>query len=231
MSNEAIQGKERVKSLAEADVKKKLVNNKWRRICSVDKCDKQAQRKSLCARHLTEYKNRQQSTETIAVSHQSSISLPTTGSSIISYNPTNVVSATECDKVQNTFLGHDSTQTTTIQVHSSEQNIMIPSVPKQSASSCDNIVSIGQMNASNSSIAIMSSGTSTETLHQTTENQNKETNMKICAYRFPMADASQCRTTARYQCSHCPSSFCLKHGSQHQQDVKEDLNHLLNKAK
>ena len=70
-----------------------------------------------------------------------------------------------------------------------------------------------------------------ETLQQTIENQNKEMNVKRCAYGLTMSDNYQCRNPARYQCSHCPLSFCLKHGSQHQQNVKDELNHLLNEAK
>ncbi|CAF1100601.1 unnamed protein product [Rotaria sordida] len=158
MSNEVIQEKGRVRSLAETDVKKKLVNDKWRRICSIDKCEKQAQRKGLCARHLTEDKKRQQSTETAAVSHQSFSYLPTQDSSIISDNSTNVVSTTERDTVQNTFHEYENTQTTTIQALSARQNIAIPSVSKPSASSYDSIVSTDQVDTSRSSITITPSG-------------------------------------------------------------------------
>ncbi|CAF3939082.1 unnamed protein product [Adineta steineri] len=60
MSNSIIQKKTRVKSLATSDVKKKFINNKWRRICSVENCERQSQRRGLCARHLSGRKNPQQ---------------------------------------------------------------------------------------------------------------------------------------------------------------------------
>ncbi len=76
--NETQQVTKRVKSLAEPGTNAKIFKNKWRRICShKDGCKKQAQRRGLCARHLTEEKERQQSTGSITVSRQSSTHLTT----------------------------------------------------------------------------------------------------------------------------------------------------------
>ena len=72
MSNETEHEKKRVKSLANSDVKKTLVNRKWRRLCSVNNCQKQSQRKGLCARHIKENSNRQKSTKNITPSDPSS---------------------------------------------------------------------------------------------------------------------------------------------------------------
>jgi hypothetical protein len=72
--NETQQVTTRVKSLAETGTNAKFTKNKWRRLCShKDGCNKQAQRRGLCARHLTEKKGQQQSTRSITVSRQSSI--------------------------------------------------------------------------------------------------------------------------------------------------------------
>ncbi|CAF1315410.1 unnamed protein product [Rotaria sordida] len=158
MSNEVNQNKGRVKSLAEADVKKKCINNKWREVCSVEDCEEQTQRNGLCARHLTESKKQQQSTEATAVAHQSFIYPPMKDSSTIPDDPTNVVSPIECNTAQNTFLGYENIQRTTTQALSAGQNIVVPFVSKLSACSYDSIVSTDQMDTSESSITITSSG-------------------------------------------------------------------------
>jgi len=38
--------------MAKTGLRKKLTTNRWRRLCSVNKCEKQAQKEGLCARHL-----------------------------------------------------------------------------------------------------------------------------------------------------------------------------------
>jgi hypothetical protein len=75
--NETQQVIKRVKSLAEPGTNAKIFKTRWRRLCSHKDCEKQAQRRGLCARHLTEEKKRQQSTASITVSRQSSTQ-PTT---------------------------------------------------------------------------------------------------------------------------------------------------------
>jgi len=84
ISNETRQAKKRVKSLADVDTKKKFLNGKWRRLCAINGCEKQAQRENLCAAHLTEAKKRKQSSESIAVSRQSSAHLTTEALSAVS---------------------------------------------------------------------------------------------------------------------------------------------------
>jgi hypothetical protein len=55
-------------------------------------------------------------------------------------------------------------------------------------------------------------------------------NTNICEYLVLSHGGSQfqCQNPATYKCSHCPSSFCLIHGVQHQQDTKRDIVSLLN---
>jgi len=105
-SNETGQIKQRVKSLAEIDTKKKFINNRWRRLCSVNKCEKQVQRKGLCARHFTENKNRQLSTRSTAVSHRSSTDSTTEEMGNISNNPTALATPTENHAEQNALYGY-----------------------------------------------------------------------------------------------------------------------------
>ncbi len=105
-SNDVMQEKGRVKSLANSAIKKKLVNNKYRRLCSINKCEKQAQRKGLCAKHLTENKNRQESTNSIAVSHQSSAYSRMEELDTISNNSSNLAALTGNHTEQNTFYDY-----------------------------------------------------------------------------------------------------------------------------
>ncbi len=56
-------------------------------------------------------------------------------------------------------------------------------------------------------------------------------NTNRCEYLSSTADSWQCQNSARYKCSHCPSSFCLKHGSKHQKDLREEISRLLVEAK
>jgi hypothetical protein len=105
-SNETGQIKQRVKSLVEVETKKKFVKNKWRRLCSVNKCEKQVQRKGLCARHLTENKNRQQSTRSTAISRRSSTDSTKEEMGTISNNPTDLATPIENYAEQNTLYGY-----------------------------------------------------------------------------------------------------------------------------
>ncbi len=67
MSNETIREKGRVKSLATSNVKKRLINKKYRRLCSVDKCERQSRRKGLCAKHVEKNTCQQQSSGSIGL--------------------------------------------------------------------------------------------------------------------------------------------------------------------
>ena len=104
--NKLTQDKERVKSLANSTVKRKLINNKWRRLCSVDNCERMSQRYSLCARHFTKRKNQQQSRKDIAVSHQLSLHSATRESGAISNNPIDLATLSGTYTEQNTFDGY-----------------------------------------------------------------------------------------------------------------------------
>ncbi|CAM4892110.1 unnamed protein product [Rotaria socialis] len=230
MSNETIQSIGRVKPLAEAQVKSKLVKNRLRRLCSVHNCEKQAQRKGLCARHLTENK-RQPVTQTITTFHQPSASLSTENSRNMSYNPTNAASTQEYDEVLSTLDDFDGDHRKPMLSHQIGQNIRVISTNKSSECTYDNIEPINQVGIGRSSISITVPGTSTDTFCETTLNNNTTIDMKTCEYRFLPENGERCCNRATYQCTHCSSTFCLKHGSKHQQTVKEELRCLLEEAK
>ncbi|CAF3647198.1 unnamed protein product [Rotaria socialis] len=230
MSNETIQSIGRVKPLVEAQVKSKLVKNRLRRLCSVHNCEKQAQRKGLCARHLTENK-RQPVTQTITTFHQPSASLSTENSRNMSYNPTNAASTQEYDEVLSTLDDFDGDHRKPMLSHQIGQNIRVISTNKSSECTYDNIEPINQVGIGRSSISITVPGTSTDTFCETTLNNNTTIDMKTCEYRFLPENGERCCNRATYQCTHCSSTFCLKHGSKHQQTVKEELRCLLEEAK
>ncbi|CAM4784213.1 unnamed protein product [Rotaria magnacalcarata] len=230
MSNETIQGTTRVKCLAEAHIKSKLVNNKLRRLCSVDNCKKLAQRKYLCAKHLTENK-RQSAIQTITTFHQPSASLSTENSRNMFYNPTNAVSSQYHDVVLNTIDEFDDDHRKPMLSHPIGQNIGVISTNESSECTYDNIESINQVGIGRSSISITVPGTSTDAFCETTLSNNTTIDMKTCEYRFLPENGDRCYNRATYQCTHCSSTFCLKHGSQHQQTVKEELQCLLEEAK
>ncbi len=48
-----------------------------------------------------------------------------------------------------------------------------------------------------------------------------------CEYLILSPGSFSCQNPASYKCTHCPSSFCLIHGLQHQQDTKQEINYLL----
>ncbi|CAF3871208.1 unnamed protein product [Rotaria magnacalcarata] len=230
MSNETIQGTTRVKCLAEAHIKSKLVNNKLRRLCSVDNCKKLAQRKYLCAKHLTENK-RQPAIQTITTFHQPSASLSTENSRNMFYNPTNAVSSQYHDVVLNTIDEFDDDHRKPMLSHPIGQNIGVISTNESSECTYDNIKSIDQVGIGRSSISVTVPGTSTDAFCETALNNNTTIDMKTCEYRFLPENGDRCYNRATYQCTHCSSTFCLKHGSQHQQTVKEELQCLLEEAK
>jgi hypothetical protein len=65
------------------------------------------------------------------------------------------------------------------------------------------------------------------------DNVNKESNAtksNWCQFRLPLNNAAYCRNRATYQCAHCPVSYCLQHGLQHQEDLKDDVRTLLSTA-
>jgi hypothetical protein len=116
----------------------------------------------------------------------------------------------------------ENIQRTALQTHSTTtQNDVLHTASKQSVLLHD-IVHNDQMNICHSSITI-----STET----ESDQNKSMNTTTCKYRMPSVDNYRCRELGRYTCSHCSTSYCLKHGNQHQNDLKKEIEHLLNEAK
>ncbi len=99
MSNETVREKGRVKSLATSNVKKRLIKNKWRRLCSVDKCERQSRRKGLCAEHFIKNTCQEQS--------NGSIGLPLADECETNdYNATNSIFLTENHTRQNTLDGY-----------------------------------------------------------------------------------------------------------------------------
>jgi hypothetical protein len=236
--------KERVKSLKNSNVKKRFdeENKKWRRLCSKNSCNKYSRKDGLCAHHLTENRNRQQTTTSLEVSHPTSV-LSTTEECMetTDNNPTEPVALeenhTEYIYEYGEFLFHklnvfegvfifeyiilENSQRTAIQTRSTSQNAVLHSASNQSVP-LRNIVCTDQMNTCHSSITI-----STET----EDNQNKPMNTTTCKYRTPLDDSFWCRKSGTYTCSHCRTLYCLEHGNQHQKDLKKEIEHLLNEAK
>jgi hypothetical protein len=103
MSDNINQMRKRLKTLVNSGMEYNVVNGKRRRVCSVNMCDKQAQRKGLCARHLTENTNQQQSISNTAVSQQSSVYSMTEAPNIISNVLNNSATLTGNHTEQNTF--------------------------------------------------------------------------------------------------------------------------------
>ncbi len=66
---------------------------------------------------------------------------------------------------------------------------------------------------------------------RTGEQQHSSLNTTSCQYLHPFANVHQCQELSTYTCSHCSSWFCLQHGVQHQQDLKEKIRHLLTETK
>ncbi|UJR20362.1 hypothetical protein I4U23_023493, partial [Adineta vaga] len=193
--------KTRVKSLAHSDVKKRLVNDKWRRICSIDNCQKQSQREGLCARHLTEKKNRQHAT---AINSDLS--------------DENCASSNFCE-------GHENMHGATTPIYLNGQST-VPHVGLEQMQHIGNDTgSINGMYMTHSSITIERSA---ENSTDNQNNQNRIAHTGKCEYMPPSSsDYFSCRDVASYKCSHCPSSFCLPHGVQHQQQLKEEIKRLL----
>ncbi|CAF1385002.1 unnamed protein product, partial [Adineta steineri] len=123
MSNSTSQEKTRVKSLATSHVKKKFINNKWRRICSVENCEKQSQRKGLCARHLSESKNQQQPARDITLLQQTASFISAENSDALYHNATNSF------LLNNNQYGN--TSSTTIHTSQIESTIIPCSTPEQ----------------------------------------------------------------------------------------------------
>lgn len=105
-SNEVGQVKRRVKSLAEVDAKKKFINNRWRRLCSVDKCEKQVQKNGLCAQHFTKNKKQQQLIKSFAESCPSSTHSVTEELNTIPQSLIDLATLIENHTKQNTLYGH-----------------------------------------------------------------------------------------------------------------------------
>jgi len=107
MSNETGQEKKRLKTLVDSGIRYDECKGKRRRLCSVDKCEKQSQRKGLCARHLTETKKQQQQlTRNITASHQSSAPPTTEELNTISDVPPDLIALIKDYKKQNTSDGY-----------------------------------------------------------------------------------------------------------------------------
>lgn len=72
MSDETNEKKRRLMSLVDSGINYKVHNGKRRRLCAINDCGKQAQRKALCARHLTESENQRLPTRSVTGARQSS---------------------------------------------------------------------------------------------------------------------------------------------------------------
>lgn len=82
-------------------LRKKFFKNRWRRLCSINKCDKQAQRGGLCAKHINRSNQPQRQ-----LINQSSINLIEDENIVLSHSPINRVSDEE-DNIESNTLHKD----------------------------------------------------------------------------------------------------------------------------
>ena len=103
MSDETAPKKPRLTSLADSGIKYNVRNNKRRRLCSVSDCGKQAQRKGLCARHLTQSKIQQQTPKNVTTSVQSCADSTTERLELISRQSLNLTALAGTSSVYDIF--------------------------------------------------------------------------------------------------------------------------------
>ncbi|CAF1008827.1 unnamed protein product [Rotaria sordida] len=212
-------------------IRKTFTKNRWRCLCSVDKCEKQAQRVGLCARHLRNKQFQQPLIETIEKFHQSSINLTTGEHTVLSHSPIKASSYTDETMGSDTLHKDETIETKVIKECSIDQNIEANSIRKETISSYYHIASNHKMDIDSSAITTMTSDTSVDASERTIEQQHSPVNTNKCQYWVPFSDIYQCRELSTYHCFHCSSSFCLPHGVQHQWNLKEEINHLLTETK
>jgi hypothetical protein len=239
--------KERVKSLENSNVKKIFdeENKKWRRLCSRNGCKSQARKDGICARHLNENRSQQRSATSLEVSHQTSALSTTEEFMDTTSNSSSQPVALEENHIEHkisdkcgelfslyklllseqififTCIILENTQTPTIQTHSTNQNAVLFSNSNQPVPVHD-LVHTDQMNTCHSSITILS---------ESKGNPNESMAAATCKYVMPSVDNFQCRQSGRYTCAHCQTPYCLNHGTQHQKDLKKEIEDLLDEAK
>jgi transposase-like protein len=74
------------------------------------------------------------------------------------------------------------------------------------------------------------SGMSSDVVTESHGTQNIGMDINRCTYSISSKSACQCQDVANYKCSHCSFSFCLQHGLQHQQELKQEIHYLLAEA-
>ena len=64
----------------------------------------------------------------------------------------------------------------------------------------------------------------------TESTQDPIINKNQCEYIIPLTEHCKCSSLASYKCTHCPLSFCLRHGLQHRRELQEEIHCLLAEA-
>ncbi|UJR20357.1 hypothetical protein I4U23_023488 [Adineta vaga] len=59
---------------------------------------------------------------------------------------------------------------------------------------------------------------------------DRKMNSNKCQYQLSAIDSIVCEMSAIYKCSHCSTVYCLEHGLEHQEDLREEINYLLDEA-
>jgi hypothetical protein len=54
-------------------------------------------------------------------------------------------------------------------------------------------------------------------------NEDNTSEMTTCQYKHPKNNIFPCRNQGTYECPHCSIFFCLQHGLQHQESLKEEI--------
>ncbi|CAF1038279.1 unnamed protein product [Adineta steineri] len=179
---------------------------RWQRVCGVDNCDKYAVKNGLCRRHTPRDAKKPQSSAK---------------SNRVRVNKNSTKNHTE----YNTFDDLEDSQTIP-----SQQNSSIDSISAQFESPPDSIATVAQSDISRCSMTCVSTDIRNDASDTTVDKGHSKMNIKTCQYRISTNDDQNCHMPSTYQCPHCSSIFCLKHAAKHQEDLKEEINYLLDET-
>ncbi|CAF1018177.1 unnamed protein product [Adineta steineri] len=245
-----------IESTALIHKKQKFNGKRWHKLCIINNCEKQVQRDDLCCRHFTEKRRQQKVVGNIGVIHMNQKFNGCRWQRVCSgdncdkyavknglcrrHTPRDAKKPQSSAKSKRVRVNKNSTKNHTehnafddlddSQTIPPQQNFPTDSVSAQFESPPDSIATVAQSDISRCSMTCVSTDIRTDASERTADNEHSEMNMKKCQYQIPTNDDQKCHMPSTYQCSHCSSVFCLKHGAKHQEDVKEEINYLLDET-
>ncbi|CAF1038299.1 unnamed protein product [Adineta steineri] len=228
--------------------KQKFNGKRWHKLCIINNCEKQVQRDDLCCRHFTVKRKQQKVAGNIGVIHMNQKFNGCRWQRVCSVDncdkyavknglcrrhtprdakKTQSSAKSKRERVNNNSIKNHTEHNTfddleDSQTIPSQQNSSIDSISAQFESPPDSIATVAQSDISR---YIRSDASDT-----TVDKEHSEMIMKKCQYQIAMNDDQKCHMPSTYQCSHCSSVFCLKHGAKHQEDLKEEINYLLDET-